>query len=66
MAFSKGDIDAQEKKILQRVSCFNMPGPDRDIFRETRGFAQPSHYDLYERAGMTGLMKNASLFETRV
>lgn len=66
LSWCEGDMDRQEKIILQRLGCVKGT-PDEDILRQSRFSPYlDDFHEHYARAGMIGLMKASPRFETRV
>ncbi len=64
LVWCEGDMDAQEEKILKRVSC--LKGNDgMETLRKSREHAG-DFYKHYAKAGVVALMKRAPNFEMRV
>ncbi len=57
IVWCEGDITAQEKAILKKVSCFEDDEEEMEILESTRDHpCLKTYYQQYARAGMMGLM----------
>lgn len=57
IVWCEGDITAQEKAILKKVSCFEDEEEEIEILESTRDHPYlKTYYQQYARAGMMGLM----------
>lgn len=66
IVWCEGDITAQEKAILKKVSCFDEE-EEEEILHSTRNHPRiHDYYQDYARAGMVGLMKFPHQVELRV
>lgn len=66
LAWCEGDLDAQERHILQKVSCLK-GGADYDILRETRKSSHlHDYYQHYARSGMMGLLSYPNQYQQRI
>lgn len=55
LVWCDGDMDAQEKEILKRAACLNIP-EGREILSGTRGHPHiKNYYQEYAKAGVIGL-----------
>lgn len=66
IVWCEGDMDAQERKILKKVSCLSEP-EEEEILNSTRDHPHlNTYYQDYARAGMIGLFKTPHTLEIRV
>lgn len=66
IAWCEGDVSAQEKYILKKMSCFGEV-IDEEILRKTRGHPHlETYYHQYAKSGMIGLFKTPHALEIRV
>ncbi len=58
LAWCEGDVTAQEKNILKKMTCFGEVVEDKEIFDKTRGHPHVEfYYNQYAKAGMMGLFQ---------
>jgi len=66
IVWCEGNMDEQEKKILQRVSCLSEP-EEEEVLKSTRDHPKiNTYYQDYARAGMVGLFKTPHSLEIHV
>ena len=66
IAWCEGDISAQEKQILKKMSCMGVV-EEQQILHQTRGHAHvEAYYHQYAKSGMMGLFHEPHLLEIRV
>lgn len=66
LAWCEGDVSAQEKYILKKMSCFGEV-VDEEILLKTRGHPHvEEYYHQYAKAGMIGLFRTPHALEIRV
>lgn len=63
IVWCEGDMNAQERTILKKVSCLDEP-EEEEIFHSTRGHPFiNSYYQHYARAGMLGIFRELPRIE---
>ncbi len=66
IVWCEGDMAAQEKAILKKVSCLSEP-EEEEILRSTRNHPHiNTYYQEYAKAGMVGLFKTPHSLEIHV
>ena len=66
IVWCEGDVTAQEKAILKKVSCFG-EAEEEEILKSTAQHPHiESYYNQYAKAGMMGLFKQPNIVELRV
>lgn len=66
IVWCEGDMDAQERAILKKVSCLSEP-EEEEIFHSTRDHPHiNTYYREYAKAGMVGLFKTPHSLEIHV
>ena len=66
IAWSEGDVTAQEKYILKKMSCFGEV-VDEEILNKTRNHPHTeAYYNQYAKSGMMGLFQTPHILEIRV
>lgn len=66
IAWCEGDISAQEKEILRKMSCMGVV-EEQEILHNTRHHPHvEAYYNHYAKSGMMGLFQQPHLLEIRV
>jgi hypothetical protein len=66
IAWCEGEVSAQEKYILKKMSCFGEV-VDEEILHNTREHPHiETYYNQYAKSGMMGLFRTPHLLEIRV